>query len=78
MHATFVAMCPLYWQQPELYKVVNEAALKERYAHLGLLDASELRLDSLCPVQVYLADKENDLSSGAPGEIRTTVSSGDL
>jgi len=47
-------MCPEYWERPELYMVANEDALKERYAHLGLIDASELRLDSLCPVQEFL------------------------
>ncbi|MDH3804758.1 MAG: hypothetical protein OEU90_04695, partial [Gammaproteobacteria bacterium] len=58
MHATFVAMCPQYWAAPELYRIVDEDALKARYTHLGLNDASELRLDSLCPVQAYL-EKES-------------------
>jgi len=59
MHAEFVAMCPEYWERPELYMIVNEDALKERYAHLGLIDASELRLDSLCPVQVFLSGDQD-------------------
>jgi hypothetical protein len=51
MHETFVAMCPQYWERPELYTIVNEDALKAKYSHLQLRDTSELRLDSLCPVQ---------------------------
>lgn len=54
MHEAFVSMCPKYWEAPELYMVADESALKQRYAHLGLEDTSELRLDSLCPVQVFL------------------------
>jgi hypothetical protein len=54
MHETFVSMCPQYWQRPDLYTVANEEALKEKYAHLQLRDTSELRLDSLCPVQAFL------------------------
>ena len=54
MHQEFISMCPEYWERPELYMIVDEDALKERYAHLELIDASELRLDSLCPVQAFL------------------------
>jgi len=54
MHDTFVAMCPEYWERPDLYTIANEDELKERYSHLGLRDTSELRLDSLCPVQAFL------------------------
>jgi hypothetical protein len=54
MHDTFVAMCPEYWERPDLYTIANEDKLKERYAHLELRDTSELRLDSLCPVQAFL------------------------
>jgi hypothetical protein len=54
MHETFVAMCPRYWERPELYTIENEDELRARYAHLQLMDTSELRLDSLCPVQAFL------------------------
>ena len=54
MHDTFVEMCPQYWERPELYTVENEESLKTKYAHLQLRDTSELRLDSLCPVQAFL------------------------
>jgi len=54
MHETFVAMCPEYWERPDLYTIVNEDVLKTKYAHLELRDTSELRLDSLCPVQAFL------------------------
>ena len=54
MHDTFVDMCPQYWERPELYTVEDEESLKQKYAHLQLQDTSELRLDSLCPVQAFL------------------------
>jgi len=54
MHRTLISYCPQYWQEPSLYTIVNEQRLKERYAFLRLHDNSELRLDSLCPVQVFL------------------------
>jgi hypothetical protein len=54
MHKRLVSLCPQYWKQPSLYTIVNEQRLKARYAHLGLHDSSELRLDSLCPVQIFL------------------------
>jgi hypothetical protein len=54
MHETLISYCPQYWKQPSLYTIVNEQRLKERYSFLGLHDNSELRLDSLCPVQVFL------------------------
>jgi hypothetical protein len=54
MHDTFVGMCPQYWERPDLYTIVNEDELKAKYAHLQLRDTSELRLDSLCPVQAFL------------------------
>ncbi len=57
MHERFVSLCPLYWENPELYTIENEAPLQERYAHLELHDTRELRLDSLCPVQVFLTEK---------------------
>jgi hypothetical protein len=54
MHDTFVGLCPQYWERPDLYTIVNEDELKVKYAHLQLRDTSELRLDSLCPVQAFL------------------------
>jgi hypothetical protein len=54
IHDRLLSLCPEYWEQPSLYSIVNEERLKRRYAHLGLKDNSELRLDSLCPVQVFL------------------------
>lgn len=54
MHKRLLGLCPDYWKHPSLYSIVNEERLKQRYAHLGLKDNSELRLDSLCPVQVFL------------------------
>jgi murein DD-endopeptidase MepM/ murein hydrolase activator NlpD len=47
----FVSMCPQYWENPTLYTIADEQPLKERYAHLGMKDNSDLRLDSLCAVR---------------------------
>ena len=63
MHETFVAMCPDYWANPELYRIPNEESLKARYAHLQLRETSELRLDSLCPVQAYLDGRKNSATT---------------
>ena len=57
MHERFVSLCPLYWEHPELYTIQDEALLRERYAHLGLRDTRDLRLDSLCPAQKLLTEK---------------------
>jgi len=57
VHKKLVNMCPLYWDQPDLYTIADEAPLRERYSHLQLHSTRELRLDSLCPVQVYLESK---------------------
>ncbi len=54
MYKQFISYCPRYWENPSLYTIVNEQPLKDRYGHLGLKDNSVLRLDSLCPVQVFL------------------------
>jgi hypothetical protein len=70
MYDTFVDMCPMYWKYPELYTIENEDELRERYAHLQLQDTSELRLDSLCPVQAFLNGesevRQEKSSPGAP------------
>lgn len=63
MHQRLVTFCPQYWETPSLYTIADEAPLKEKYAHLGLRDTSELRLDSLCPVQEALMEEK--LSPGA-------------
>jgi hypothetical protein len=57
MHERLVSLCPLYWDNPELYTIEDEAPLQERYAHIELHDTRELRLDSLCPVQQFLTEK---------------------
>ena len=58
MYKQFVSFCPRYWRDPSSYTIVNEQPLKDKYAHLGLRDNSVLRLDSLCPVQVFLQSGE--------------------
>ena len=54
MHERLVTLCPKYWENPGLYTIADEAPLREKYAHLGMRNTSELRLDSLCPVQQAL------------------------
>lgn len=54
MYERIKSYCPQYWQNPSLYSIADEQPLKDRYAHLGMRDNSVLRLDSLCPVQVFL------------------------
>lgn len=43
-----VAMCDAFWAQPELYIAAERAELSERYAHIGLVENSDLRMDVLC------------------------------
>jgi hypothetical protein len=65
MYESFLDMCPQYWERPGLYTVANEDVLKQRYANLGLRDASELRLDSLCPTQAHLDNEARAAPSPA-------------
>jgi hypothetical protein len=62
VHERLINFCPYYWEQPELYSIEDEAPLIERYAHLGLHSTRELRLDSLCPVQVFLASRDQSVA----------------
>ena len=62
MHGRLITLCPQYWENPALYTIADEAPLKARYAHLGLHDTSELRLDSLCPVQVFLETRAQNVA----------------
>lgn len=43
-----VAMCDSFWAQPDLYIAAERAELSERYAHIGLIENSDLRMDVLC------------------------------
>ncbi len=43
-----VNMCPQYWQDPAIYTIANEEELRSRYAHLGMRDTRDTRLDTLC------------------------------
>ena len=67
MHKRLISFCPDYWKEPSLYTIVNEQRLKKRYAHLGLHDNSQLRLDSLCPVQAYLEQTAIPAGKSSPG-----------
>ncbi|MDX1460846.1 MAG: hypothetical protein R3348_07300 [Xanthomonadales bacterium] len=48
MKKRLLQFCPDYKTQPAMYRIEDEQALEERYAHLQLRDTAELRLDSLC------------------------------
>ena len=48
MHKKFVSLCPQYWQDPAIYRIENEDELRGRYAHLGMRDTRDTRLDTLC------------------------------
>ena len=56
MYERFISYCPQYWQDPSLYSINNEQPFKDRYAHLGMKENSVLRLDSLCPVQLFVEE----------------------
>ena len=55
MKTRLLTLCDDYWSYPELFKVHNETALKARYDHLQLRDASELRLSNLCVNETQVA-----------------------
>ena len=48
MHNKLVNICPRYWQDPAIYRIANEEELRGRYAHLGMRDTRDTRLDTLC------------------------------
>lgn len=48
MKTRFLTFCDSYHENPEMYAVHDEEALKVRYQNLQLRDTSELRLDTLC------------------------------
>jgi hypothetical protein len=43
-----VAMCDAFWERPNLYIAAERAELSQRYAHIGLVENSEFRMDVLC------------------------------
>lgn len=48
MHKKLVNICPQYWHDPAIYRIENEEELRGRYAHLGMCDTRDTRLDTLC------------------------------
>jgi hypothetical protein len=73
MKERMVELCPQYWEDPSLYTIENEEALKSRYSHLQLHDSWHLRLDALCP-SVASQQSESALAvGGAPGTGRRTA-----
>jgi len=77
MRARFLSLCPQYWEQPSLYSIENEDEYRLSYAHLKLLDTSELRLDTLCPAaaaiehsQTLVPSDRTDTDETAPPSAR--------
>ena len=62
----FVSLCPQYWENPSLYTIEDEEALRSRYSHLALRDSSFLRLDILCPIE---ASRKNESSLAEKGNL---------
>jgi len=62
MKTRFLSFCDTYHENPELFVVHDEEALKYRYRNLQLRDTSELRLDNLCT-----QDEENQSSTATHG-----------
>ena len=63
MKTRFLTFCDSYRENPGLYLVHNEKALKVRYQDLQLRDTSELRLINLCTVeQIDLGTTEEDVA----------------
>lgn len=62
MKTRLLSFCGNYHENPELFALHDEEALKYRYRNLQLRDTSELRLDQLCT-----QDEENQLSTATQG-----------
>ena len=48
MRERLMTLCSLYVENPKLYTIEDETPLQQKYAHLGMRDTQELRLDNLC------------------------------
>jgi hypothetical protein len=57
MRKRLIGLCPHYWEDPSLFTIENEGALKARYSHILLYDTSHLRLDHLCPAVALQQEK---------------------
>jgi len=55
MKTRLLTLCDDYRSYPELFMVHDEEALRARYDHLQLRDASELRLSNLCVNETQVA-----------------------
>jgi len=62
MKTRFLSFCDNYHENPELFVVHDEEALKYRYRNLQLRDTSELRLNNLCT-----QEEENQSSTATHG-----------
>ena len=51
MKERLLTFCDQYHEDPEIWAVRNEAALKQRYRNIQLRETSELRLGQLCLVE---------------------------
>jgi hypothetical protein len=62
MKTRLLTFCDTYREDPELFAIHDEEALKHRYRFLQLRDASELRLSQLCTGNQETQTKELSLS----------------
>jgi hypothetical protein len=65
MHRRFLEFCSRFRERPSLYAIKDEAPLRAKYQDLELRNTRELRLDSLCRVQIYLeSQREGATTAG--------------
>ena len=63
MRQRMIELCPHYWENPALYTIENEEALKSQYSHLQLHASWPMRQDALCP-SVASQENESALAGG--------------
>lgn len=49
-----VSLCDSFWLEPHLYLIENRTELAGKYAHIGLIESREFRLDVLCTSEAVL------------------------
>lgn len=72
MRKRLITFCPQYWESPAMYTIdsQSEQELQDRYAHLQLRDARELRLDALCPAEAPRPQDKGLTASTNPQQAR--------
>jgi hypothetical protein len=60
LRKNLLALCPDYFSAPEAYVSAHHDELQKRYAHLGMKEAQENRLDHVCEPSRDAAGEETD------------------